>query len=286
MLEQCKISGFADEIASSFEEQLRVLTELGQKYLELRGADGIGVADLTKEKAAQLKERLHEAGIGVSAIGSPIGKIGVRDDFEPHFESYKRIVELAHHFETPYIRMFSFYLPDGDAESFRDEVFERMERFVEYAGKEDVILLHENEKGIYGAMAQQCRALFEQFYGAHFQGIFDFANFVQCRQDTREAYEMLKPYIVYFHIKDALWENGEVVLPGEGDGALAEILEKADRQGYAGFLSLEPHLFHFQGFDKLENGNAAKKEGNGALAFRAAHRSLMGLLGRQRRAGV
>lgn len=282
MLEQCKISGFADEIHSSFEEQIRVLTELGQKYLELRGADGIGVADLTDAKAEELKRRMKEAEIGVSAIGSPIGKIGITDDFEPHFESFKRIVELAHLFETPYIRMFSFYVPDEkNPEAYREEVFARMERFVQYAEKENVILLHENEKGIYGAAAQQCRELLTRFYGDHFQGIFDFANFVQCRQNTLEAYEMLKPYISYFHIKDALWENGEVVLPGEGDGNLAEILGRADKQGYNGFLSLEPHLFHFQGFDRLENGSSIKKEGNGAYAFRAAHRSLMQILGRR-----
>ena len=60
MLEKCKISGFADEIDSSFDVQLRVLKELGQKFLELRGADGVGVADLSMEKAAELKEKLKK----------------------------------------------------------------------------------------------------------------------------------------------------------------------------------------------------------------------------------
>lgn len=279
MLEKCKISGFADEIDAAFDEQLRVLADLEQKYLELRAADGIGVADLTMGKATEVKKKLDAAGVGVSAIGSPIGKIGIKDDFAPHFESYKKIVELAEFFEAPYIRMFSFYLPgEDDPENYRDEVFERMSKLVEYAKQEKVTLLHENEKGIYGAMAQQCRELFEQFYGGYFQGIFDFANFVQCKQDTLTAYEMLEPYISYFHVKDALWESGEVVLPGEGDGHLAEIFRKADSRGYEGFLSLEPHLFHFQGFEQLENGGTVKKEGNGALAFQAAHRSLQKIL--------
>ena len=279
MLEKCRISGFADEIDQNFDEQIRVLSELGQKFLELRGADGIGVADLTMEKAEQLKEKMNAAGIGVSAIGSPIGKIGIQDAFEPHFESFRKIVELAHFFQTPYIRMFSFYLPgEEDPEKYREEVFERMEKLVAYAERENVILLHENEKGIYGAMADPCRKLFERFYGEHFQGIFDFANFVQCGQDTLEAYEMLEPYIRYFHVKDAIWENGEVVLPGQGDGNLREIFQRAAANGYEGFLSLEPHLFHFQGFDQLEQGSGAKKEGNGAMAFRAAHSSLLKLL--------
>ena len=83
--------------------------------------------------------------------------------------------------------------------------------------------------------------------------VFDFANFIQCNQDTKEAYEMLKPYISYIHVKDARREDGEVVLPGEGDGQLADIFTYLDNDQFDGYLSLEPHLFHFKGLDDLEN---------------------------------
>ena len=280
MLEKCRISGFADEIDGSFDVQLSVLQELGQKYLELRGADGVGVADFTMEKAAQLKEKLDAAGIGVSAIGSPIGKIGIDDEFEHHFEKFKYIVKLAKFFDTKYIRMFSFYLPEGAKPSeYLGKVTERLKKLIDYAKQEDVVLLHENEKGIYGENAACCLDLFQELYGDHFKGIFDFANFVQCRQDTLEAYELLKPYIVYIHIKDAIWKNGEVVLPGTGDGHVEECLKKFDAAGFSGYLSLEPHLFHFAGFDSLEKGPAAeKKESNGVRAYKAAHATLQQLL--------
>lgn len=280
MLENCKISGFADEIDSSFDVQLRVLQELGQRYLELRGADGVGVADFTMEKATQLKEKLDAAGIGVSAIGSPIGKIGIEDDFEPHFEKFKHIVKLAKFFETRYIRMFSFYLPkDAERSSYGAKVIERLRKLIAYAEQEDVVLLHENEKGIYGEDAPSCLELFKALYGEHFQGIFDFANFVQCSQDTMEAYQLLKPYITYLHVKDALWENGEVVLPGVGDGQLEKCFKELDKENFVGYLSLEPHLFHFVGFDSLEQEPAAeKKESNGVRAYKAAYESLKKLL--------
>lgn len=280
MLEKCLMTGFADEIDANFDVQLSVLKSLGQTYLELRGADGVNVADFTAEKAVQLRGKLRERGIGVSAIGSPIGKIGVGDDFVPHFETYKRIVDLAHTFDTRFIRMFSFYLPEEDRpEQYTDRVFERMARLVDYAKSEDVVLLHENEKGIYGAKAHGCRVLMDKFYGDHFQAIFDFANFVQCHENTLEAYELLKDFIAYIHVKDALWESGEVVLPGQGDGNLAAILADLDRRGFTGFLSMEPHLFHFAGFDALEKGEAVeRKEGSGSAAYRAAFGSLRALL--------
>lgn len=279
MLEQCRMTGFADEIDASFDVQLQVLEEIGQKYLELRGADGIGVADLNMEKAAELRRKMKDKGIGVSAIGSPIGKIGIGDDFEPHLETFKHIVELAQFFETPYIRMFSFYLPgEKDPEQYREQVFDRIGRLVDYAKAAGVTLLHENEKGIYGAMAAQCGNLFKEFYGEHFRGIFDFANFVQCRQDTRQAYELLEPYISYIHVKDAVWDTGEVVLPGRGDGNLAYIFSRLEEKGYDGYLSMEPHLFHFVGLDALEETPGEKKESSGVAAYKAAFRALRTLL--------
>ena len=283
MLENCKISGFADEINEKLEIQLEVLAELGQKYIELRSADGINVADLTLDQAQEIKARMEAAGVRVSALGSPIGKIMITDEFEPHFEKFCHVVELAKLFETPYIRMFSFYMPEGEApEQYREEVMRRMGRMVEYAGAQGVILLHENEKGIYGDNGARCRELMEVFYGDSFRCTFDFANFVQCKEDTMECYRMLKPYIAYVHVKDARMENGEVVPAGAGDGQVAEILRQLEAERYQGFLSLEPHLSDFVGFAALEQSEGEapeQKEPDGIKAYKLAHESLRKLLG-------
>lgn len=72
--------------------------------------------------------------------------------------------------ETPYIRMFSFFIPAGETpETYRDEVFERLQKFVDYAKQENVILLHENEKEIYGDNAKRCLEIMKEFYGEHFK---------------------------------------------------------------------------------------------------------------------
>lgn len=279
MLNKCRISGFADEIDSSVAVQLELLGKLGVKYVEFRSGDGIGVADYTIEQAKALKERLDAAGVKVSAVGSPIGKIMITDDFAPHFEKYKHVVELAKIFDTPYIRMFSFFIPEGeDPAGYRDEVLKRMAQFVEYAKEQNVILLHENEKGIYGDNAPRCLDLMQNFYGDHFKCTFDFANFVQCHQDTLEAYELLKDYITYVHVKDAQWDTHMVVPAGQGDGHVKEIFGKLDAAGYEGFLSLEPHLADFAAFKSLENNGSALALGSGTLAFTTAHEALTKLL--------
>jgi sugar phosphate isomerase/epimerase len=279
MLEDTIITGFADEIHRDIEVQVRLLKELGISHLELRNANGKNISEFTLEEAKALKNYLLDNQIKVSAIGSPIGKIQITDDFEPHFETYKQVVEIAKIMETPYIRIFSFFMPEGEEpDKYKDEVFARIERLVEYAKEQGLILLHENEKDIYGDIAIRCLDLFKKFYGDHFKCIFDFANFIQCKQDTLEAYEMLKPYIEYIHIKDALLADGRVTPAGEGDGKVKEILQKLEDENYSGFLSLEPHLAEFDALKSLEKNADKRGLTDGEAAYTIAYQALIKLL--------
>lgn len=279
MLHNTKITGFADEISDSLETQIRLLKSLGMKYLEFRSAEGKNVAEYKIEEMREVRQYLHREGIEISALGSPIGKISIIDSYKEHFESFKRVVELAHIMQTTNIRIFSFYIPEGHiAENYKQEVIDRLGKMKDYAKGDEVVLLHENEKGIYGDTALRCQDIFKNLSGDNFKAVFDFANFVQCKEDTLKAYEILKPYIAYIHIKDALMDTGEVRPAGEGDGNLKEILTDLDRLGYSGFLSLEPHLAEFAGFLNLEKREGSFQLSNNEQAFIIAHKALMKIL--------
>ena len=281
MWDKIKLSGFADEIDMDLDVQMNVLKKLGMSYVEMRGVDGKGLVEHTTEEAKEIKRRLDSNGIKLSSVGSPIGKIKIADEFAPHMELFKHTVELAHVMETPNIRMFSFFMPENSSyEPYRNKVMDQLGQFVDYAKANEVILLHENEKDIYGDMADRCLEIMKEFYGDHFKAVFDFANFVQCKQDTMEAYEMLKPYISYIHIKDALWADASVVPAGMGDGNVEKILGNLKESGYQGFLSLEPHLSDFAGFSALEQHGAQKKKMSGEEAFTMAHDALIKILNR------
>lgn len=280
LLKDSRISGFADEIAVDVNTQLALLKELGIGWVEFRSGDGIGVADYTIEQAKELRHRLDGSGIRVSALGSPIGKIGIGEDFAPHLEMLRHLIEVAGILGTSYIRMFSFFIPEGkNPAEYRDEVFRRTEAMVEMAKDKGIVLLHENEKEIYGDTAERCLDLMRNFYGEHYQCTFDFANFVQCGQDVFAAYEMLKPYIAYVHVKDALMETGEVTPAGEGDGQVEKILKCLDSDGFKGFLSLEPHLVDFSGLQNLEKDVKERGRSDGEQAFKQAYHALRKILG-------
>ena len=264
------LSGFGDEISDDLNEQLRVMNEEGLRYLELRGVWGKNVLQLTDEEAKKVKHILMDYNFKISAIGSPIGKIGINDDFAEHLRNFKRTLELAKFFETHYIRIFSYYIPEGERpEKYRDEVIKRMEKKVQWAEREDVILVHENERGIYGDIPERCRDILSTIDSPYLRANFDPANFVfENVKPYQEAFPLLEEFTSYVHIKDALHRQEKVICvpAGEGEAEVKEVLKALRDNGYQGFLSLEPHLAEagqyrgFSGPDKFREAATALKK--------------------------
>ncbi len=239
-----KLCGFADEIAPELDEQIKCCKETGVSHFELRGVYGKNVLDFDKSVRIEVKSKLKASGMGVACIGSPIGKVKISEPWEKHFERFKIAVESAEFFEAPMIRIFSYY-PDedgGNMRKHRDEVIRRMRAKVEYIKNRDVTLVHENEKGIFGASGADCLDLLKAVDSPKFRAAFDFGNFVQVKQNPLEAWPSLKPYTVHIHIKDVSAKEDRAVPAGSGDGHLEPILVDLNKSGYSGFLSLEPHL--------------------------------------------
>lgn len=247
------LTAFADEIDAELHRQLDVLEQHQIKHIEMRAVNHKLLVSHTLSEAAEVKQHLDAGGFKLSAIGSPLGKIGINEPFGPHLDLFKHTLELAKVMEAPYIRMFSFYIPKGqNPADYRDQVLERWQLFIEAAKGSGIVLLHENEHGIYGDIPERCLDLAQSLSSDSFKLIFDFANFVQCQvQNYPYAYELLKDHIAYIHVKDALRTNGSVVPAGLGDGHIKEILSELMKDDYEGFLSLEPHLWDYSDFSKL-----------------------------------
>ena len=291
MIDNIVISGFADEIAPELDTQLKVVKELGMDHICLRAADGKGVADLTLEEFRDsILPRLNAAGVKLSSLGSPIGKIGIRAEeaYETQLKQLDTLCQICNLSGCKYIRMFSFWMPkDENPDDYTDLVLEKLAGFAKVAEKYDVILIHENEKDIYGDIGRRCKVILDRLASPHFKAAFDFANFVQCGEDTEVCWEMLKEHVVYIHIKDAEVGNNLNVLCGTGDGKIPQLLKKIIREdGYRGFLTLEPHLVVFSTFKALEAMDSAEVEAHfahsaakdGAEGYAMQYHALMDIL--------
>jgi sugar phosphate isomerase/epimerase len=241
-----KLAAFADEISPDLDEQIRVARLNGVTHFDLRGVAGKNILDFDRALRDEIRSKLSASGLAVSTIASPIGKVAIDKPWSEHFDRFKLAVELAEFFGAPFIRLFSYYPAGGEGkgpiEPHRDEVIDRFRQKVEYLDGRDIVLLHENEKGIFGDVGKRCVDLMSSVNSAKLRSAFDFANFVQVGEDPRENWPKLKPFTAYIHIKDAKRGSGEVVPAGQGDGGIEPILADAYASGFRGFVSLEPHL--------------------------------------------
>jgi sugar phosphate isomerase/epimerase len=243
-----QLSGFADEIGPDLGDQIRVCRETGVTHLELRSVDKVNVLNLSPDRRREILDSLRGEGMGVVSIGSPCGKKPATDDETELMDMFKKALEAAVAFEAPLIRVFSFYPHGGEGagpvEEIRDrsiELLRKQASILDESGT-DVVMVHENEKGIYGDTGDRCLDLMQSVDSPRFRTAFDFANFIQVGDDPAENWPKLKQFTSHIHIKDAKKGSGEVVPAGEGDGSIGAILKDAYDGGYRGFVSMEPHL--------------------------------------------
>lgn len=243
------IYAFADEASGLIDGQIAALRRNGLQGLEIRGVDGQNIADITIEKAREVRRKLDDAGLCVWSMGAPIGKIGIADgDFPAHMEKLRHVLALADVLGAKNLRMFSFYMPGEDIAPWRQKVIDQMGQMLRLGEGSGVTYCHENEKGIYGDMAVRCRELLDIF--PTLANVFDPANYVQCGQNTMEAWQLLADRTKYLHIKDAL-ADGRVVPAGSGIGNVKAIVTDFRARGGVD-VTIEPHLSVFAGLKDLE----------------------------------
>ena len=255
-MNKLNIYAFADEATGQIDGQIRAMQRNGLQGLEIRGVDGQNISDISLEKAHEVRRKLDDAGLCVWSMGSPIGKIGITSDgFAAHLDKLRHTLALADVLGAKNLRMFSFYMPGDQAAEYRQKVIDQVGEMLRAAEGSGVALCHENEKGIYGDNAARCHDLLTVF--PQLEGIFDPANFIQCGQDTVEAWKLLRDRIRYLHIKDAL-EDGRVVPAGKGIGYVRSILDDFRARG-GSHVTIEPHLSVFAGLKDLERAGEETK---------------------------
>lgn len=244
-MKDIKLCAFADEASNDLYGQIEALKRNEISLLEIRGVDGKNIKDIPHTRVKEIAKILKDNGISTWSIGSPVGKYDPNADFDSQLESFKHLCQSAHILGANRIRMFSFFSKD------KDLVFKRLEAFCNEV-PDDIILCHENEKGIFGDNAKDCEQIHKAF--PKIRAVFDPANFIQCDVNTKEAWSILAPYVDYMHIKDAV-ASKQVVPAGMGIGNLEYLINEYIKQG-GKVLTLEPHLMEFYGLKDLENGES------------------------------
>lgn len=239
------LSAFGDEAGTRLDEQIAALQRGPIGYIDLRTIDEYNISELPVDVAKTIKDKLDQAGIKISMLGSPIGKIDIADDMQADLDKLTHLAQLADLLDCRAIRIFSYYNKNAvGRDQWAAESLARLGQLVGLAGRLGLELYLENESNLYGDNGDSMLHIAEQYRdGKIFKMIFDFDNFNRAGDDVWENWLKLRDKTDAFHLKDSTADNMHVPV-GQGTSRVKEILENAVAMGWSGPLSLEPHLAH------------------------------------------
>ena len=257
------LSAFGDEMDDDVDTQLDVLGELDIRYLEMRTAWGKKAAELDDREIERLATACRTRSMGVSCIGSRIGKSPITEPLEATLAELGRILDLAERLSTKLVRIFSFRPPAGREAEHVDESLSRLKALAEVAGARGVVLVMENETGTVGDIPERCRTLLQGVDSPSLRFVWDIGNFPHrgVERAVDLGWPLLGRYVAHVQVKDTRLADHAMTVAGAGDGQALELLGKLREDGYRGFLALEPHL------------------GDGAEGMKRAARALRSLMG-------
>lgn len=244
------LSAFADEASSDLEGQIAALKRNGIPCIEPRNVHG-NLIQKTDEEIEEIAHKLREAGIGISALGSPIGKFNIDDDFEIHLKDFRRALRICEILGAKRMRMFSFFVPQERLAECREEVMRRMRVLLEMAKEAGVTLCHENESHIYGQNPKEVRDLL--IFLPELRGVFDASNYIMHDQDPIEGIEATLLSFGYLHVKDCVAGEKSIVPCGMGSGRYDEVIRRVDAAtDDLVYVTLEPHLHDFEAYKRID----------------------------------
>lgn len=269
-------SGFADEAGDTLEEQIKATKELGWSCIDIRYVNKVNFTDISDEEFEKAYHLLQSEKIQIPCFGSAVANSGKKvqnpEDVNYSVKALQRAFPRMKKLQTNFIRGMAFdFNADLTLEENEAEIFPVMKALVLMCEKENVIYLCENCGGYSGGAYNNLIRLAKYLNSPNFKIVYDTGNpigsFNQMGdkpyqyQDAWDFYETVKDYIGYIHIKDQkVMKTGEIerTFPGEGQAQVQLILEDLIKNGYHGYISIEPHMHNgYEGY--IEYGRRLEK---------------------------
>jgi sugar phosphate isomerase/epimerase len=245
-----RLAGITDEAGPDLDTQIEVTGRLGWSAVELRNVDGQAVADLSEAAFGTVVDRLGAAGLGTVCVDSRIANWArpITGPFEADLTELDVLAERCPALGTRYVRVMS-YPNDGLADAdWGREVVRRMRLLTARAERAGLVLLHENCAGWAGSSAARALQLLAEVDSPALGLVFDTGNGLEYGYDPVEMLAGLldgaADRILHVQVKDADGTADDPVYryPGAGAQQVGRQLRMLAEAGYAGAVSIEPHM--------------------------------------------
>tara|TARA_B100000212_G_scaffold176287_1_gene132682 strand:- start:686 stop:1567 length:882 start_codon:yes stop_codon:yes gene_type:complete len=246
------LTGFADEVSSNIEDQIRVTKELGWNAIEARSIGKSNIHDISDADFENVCKVLLDNRIHINCFGSTIANWSkkISDPFEISLQEVERTISRMQHLNVKLVRIMSYARCPGN-EQYAEERFRRLKVICDKFLDAEITPLHENCMNYGGMSWMHTVELINNIPGLRL--VFDTGNPViskdyskteDGKQDSLEFFKKIHEHVEHIHIKDAFLDRDKecFVFPGEGDAKIVDILKELKHMNYNGGISIEPHM--------------------------------------------
>ena len=246
------LTGFADEVSSNIEDQIRVTKELGWNAIEARSIGKSNIHDISDADFENVCKVLLDNRIHINCFGSTIANWSkkISDPFEISLQEVERTISRMQHLNVKLVRIMSYARCPGN-EQYAEERFRRLKVICDKFLDAGITPLHENCMNYGGMSWMHTVELINNIPGMRL--VFDTGNPViskdyskteERKQDSLEFFKKIHEHVEHIHIKDAFLDRDKecFVFPGEGDAKIVDILKELKHMNYNGGISIEPHM--------------------------------------------
>ena len=234
-----------DAISDDLSDAISTLHSLGVAHCELRTVEGVPFLELPIERRRQIGALLSREALQVALLDTDVGSAALGKPFAPQWEVFRAGLNAAKEVGASAVRVYSFSMAGASPDEGRDEVIARLARMAELAAQSGTMLLVENQPGTYAQTGVQLGELLVGVNSPALGAAFNPAGFVACKLHPFLIAFMAGPaknYVRCLRIRDARLEDGQPVLPDQGNGDLRELISALAARSYDGFYSLDPGL--------------------------------------------
>jgi len=281
-----QLCAITDEISQDFEHALDVLGEYGATAAELRGLWGTNIADLNDEQVARAQAALRTRGMKAACLATPFYKCDLAAEtpnpgeaagrmhlaqprgLEDQMEMLRRCIRLARTFDTPLLRVFSFWRKTPLTPDLEARIVDAFAAPLDLAAREGVTLLLENEHACYIGTGAEAARIASEIDSPHFRLAWDPGNaYYAGERPYPDGYEAVRPWLAHLHVKDARMvqtaDHGpqpQWCVIGDGEIDYSGQFDALRRDGYRGYVSLETHFVPATGSG--EGGKGTHEDGS------------------------
>ncbi|WP_254059664.1 sugar phosphate isomerase/epimerase [Granulicella sp. L46] len=255
----------SDEVSEDFDHACYVISkQFGLHWVELREIWGKNLQTVSDDEIARAQKILAKYDLEVTDISSPLYKVdwpeaphsqyGSKEDlhgadetkFNQQQEVLERSISLAKQFKTNKVRCFDFWRID-DVKPYRKAINAKLQEAAEFAAKQDVMLVLENEFECNTATGREAAATLAGVPSRNLALNWDPGNAVM--RGELDAYPggwdaLPKDRIHHCHVKNAVKDaTGKIVWSPVDIGYIDWVAQfKALKGiGYANGVNLETH---------------------------------------------